>query len=135
MDSTLTLSPPTSRARAARSSVVVMTLSLPWAVATSGMSISSRPNANASVWRFMKHLERMRSVRTDGKLNLEQKFIGRWSDGPVGEPILPAHLAVLTRPVRQDGRPPAVAQLRVGGAVRAVESDAGEPAPSELILT
>src|SRR5262244_4005742 len=82
----------------------------------------------------LEPLERMRSMRTDGKLNLKQELIRQRSDRPVGVSVLAPHLAELARPVRQDRRPPAVAQLRVGRTIRSVEPDAGEPAPRELIL-
>src|SRR5262245_51684714 len=77
----------------------------------------------------------MRAVRTNGKLDLEQELISRRADRPVGEAILPAHLTELARPVREDARPPAVVELCVGGTVRSVETDAGEPASCKLILT
>src|SRR5262252_8458929 len=77
----------------------------------------------------------MRPVRTDGKLDLKQELIRRRADRPVGESILPAHLAELTRPISQDARPPAVAELRVGRPIRSVQPNAGEPASCQLILS
>src|SRR6478672_10082742 len=53
-------------------------------------------------------LERVRSVRADGKLELEQQFVGCRPDGVVGAPVLGANLAELARPERQEGRAPRV---------------------------
>src|SRR5262245_46806718 len=80
-------------------------------------------------------LKRMRAVRTNRKLDLEQELICRRADRPVGESILPAHLAELARPVREDARPPAVVELCVGRTVRSIETHASEPASCKLILT
>src|SRR5215470_6540210 len=77
----------------------------------------------------------MRAVRTNRKLDLEQELICRRADRPIGESILPAHLAELARPVRENARPPAVVQLGVGRTVRSVETDAGEPPSCKLIPT
>src|SRR6516225_9990500 len=76
----------------------------------------------------------MRAVSADGKLDLEQEFIRLRSDRPVRVSILAAHLTELARPIRQDGRPPAIAQLCVRWTVRPVEADAGEPPPRHLIF-
>ena len=57
------------------------------------------------IHRRLIDLERMRAVRADRELELEQELVRRRADRVVGAPVLPAHLAELARPVRQDRRP------------------------------
>src|SRR5437660_94681 len=76
----------------------------------------------------------MGAVRPDGKLELEQELVRVDALRVVGAPVLPANLAELARPVREDQRPARIEQRRVGGAVAAVVPGTHEPAPPELII-
>src|SRR5438874_9488311 len=76
----------------------------------------------------------MRAVRADGELELKQEFVRSGAERVVGAPVLPANLAELARPVREDQRPARIEQRRVGRAVAAVVPRAHEPAPPELII-
>src|SRR5258708_3551818 len=128
-------SPPTSRAIDARSSVVVMTFSLPCAAAGVLASIarpaSAAVNRAVFIWSL---LERMRTVRTDGELELKQQLVGRGTQRVVGAAVLRAHLAELARPVGEDRRSARVDRRRVIRPGAAVVAGAGEPPPRELIV-
>src|ERR1019366_4460497 len=80
----------------------------------------------------------MRTVRADGELELKQELVRtrheRRAGGVVGPAILRTHLAELARPVRDDERPARVHQRCIVGVRRPVETNAGEPAPSNLIV-
>src|SRR2546427_608934 len=81
---------------------------------------------SATLWIFMKGTcsfsERVRTVRTDGELELEQQLVGGHPLGVARPPVLPADLAELARPVGQDERAAAVAGVRVGGPLGLVEA-------------
>src|SRR5947207_7552509 len=83
----------------------------------------------------IRTLERMRPVRADRELELEQQFVCRWSIAVRRPPILAAHLAELARPVGQQDRLSGIEDRRVLGPVRAIEADPGEPPASELVIT
>src|SRR5262245_39586200 len=126
------LSPATSRAMDARSSVAVMMFSL--SCARAGTARASASATARMEMTFISPLERVRPVRTDGKLELEQEFVGCRSERVVGAPVLPAHLAELARPERQEQRAAGVEQRRVVGVVGAIVAGAGQPPPGELVV-
>src|SRR5690242_20736807 len=91
MASTLILSPPTSRANAARSSVVVITFNLPAAnprpaPASSIAAVHTKivvlftKNIPISLWTGLMAIpvtsERVRTVRSHGEQKLKQQFVG-----------------------------------------------------------
>src|SRR3954453_12067884 len=80
-------------------------------------------------------LERVRAVRADGKLELEQQFVGCRPDGVVGAPVLAANLGGLALPEPQGGLTPRVAERRIVCPIGSVETDAREPAARELVIT
>src|SRR4051812_41886952 len=122
--STLTLSPPTSRVSAARSSVVVTTFTA--ARASTAIDPRTPARINDGIKRFTVHLtwtrnqaggwgleagadlawsrepgagsEHMRAMRADRKQELEQELVGRHAFGVVGAAVLAAHLAEFARP-------------------------------------
>src|SRR3970282_2808660 len=104
MASTSTRSPPTSRASAARSSVVVRTLSLEAAAAgakpaRARQAVSSSARAVRLV--IVVSLEGVRAVRAQRAQKLEKEFIGGGVFRVAGAAQLPAHAAELTRPVSE----------------------------------
>src|ERR1700757_3875839 len=109
MDSTATLSPPTSSVSAAISVVEVTTLSF---LATAPMGkarvLSSRtPTVSTLKGKekprlFMSLLERMRSVGAQRKHYLQEQFIGIDIACVARKAVLATHLAELARPVGQD---------------------------------
>src|SRR5262245_15042213 len=143
-------SPATSRAIAARSSVDAMMFSFPCARAgVEPITAMIATRMGISVFRFMFFffflilnsqflitglLERMRAMRTDVELHLEQELVGDRSFGVVGVTVLTANLAELARPVRQRERLAEVMLRRIVGTFRPIEPDAGEPAPAQLIV-
>src|SRR5438093_8516704 len=136
-DSALILSPPTSRAIAARSSVAVTTFSGPAARATPGRpGASSAPTAKTAKRDLMaaSPLERVGAVGADGKLHLEEQLVGLDVFGVLRVAVLPADLAELAGPVREEGRDALVLERGVVGPVRAVQPHAREPALGELVL-
>src|SRR5215831_5788272 len=103
MESTVTWSPPTSRAIAARSSVAVMTLILP--AARAGMTADSAARIATMRLAFIWNTsERVRSVGAQGELELEKQFVGGEAIAVVGSAKLAANLAELARPIGQDDR-------------------------------
>src|SRR5690349_10354808 len=76
----------------------------------------------------------MRPVRSDRKLELHQKLIGRWPDCVLCASILPAHLAELAWPVRKDCRLAFVAKLRIIRTLGVVITNAREPSPRKLVV-
>src|SRR3954452_20909105 len=102
-------SPPTSRAIAARSSVVVTTFSLPCASAEDG-AVNTAATARAMIslkvliTKLRRASERVRAVRPDRELELEQELIGRIRLRVAGAAVLTANLAELARPVAQRQR-------------------------------
>src|SRR6266849_9096675 len=130
MDSMVMRSPPTSRAIDARSSVVAMTFNLPCArdgVATRSAAASAPTMILVFINTFFRTgaarvLERVRPVRPDRELELEQELVRRWPDRVLRPAVLPAHLAELARPVRQDERLAGIQQRRIVGVVRPVIS-------------
>src|SRR6187397_2317015 len=142
MDSTVMRSPPTSRAIAARSSVVVMTLGFPCACAIDAMSVIANAAAHVDWMNFMTTpqvlepaSERMRTVCTDGKLELEEKLVRRIPGGVLRPAVLAAHLAELARPIRQHERSPRVVKRLIVGVSRPVVAGTGVPAARELVVT
>src|SRR6266481_7698120 len=149
MDSTATLSPPTSWAREARSVVAVMICSL-----LSARLAGGTPRANTSrkaVASALKRLirvrvvvccieglqknlsERMRAVRAHHKEKLKQEFVGVRivgcdRIGEMPETILSADLAELAGPVGEDSGKAGVRQICVGGMAAAVKAAADGPA-------
>src|SRR6185295_3516200 len=95
---------------------------------------SARTSAGRSVKTFIRHLERVRAVRPDGELELEQELVGGRSECVVGAPVLAADLAELAWPERQEQRPAVVEQRGIVGVIGTVVAGAGEPAPRELII-
>src|SRR5713226_7582244 len=82
----------------------------------------------------MVSLKRVRAVRPDGKLELEQQLVRRGPDRIFRPAVLPAYLAELARPVGQEQRLPGIEQRSIVGAIRAVVAGTRKPAPSELIV-
>src|SRR6185436_16817867 len=96
-------SPPTSRPIDARSSVEVITASLPCAHAADGpssvastASVASRPSMRRLPNDRAPASERVCTVSPDRELELEQQLVGGRSVGVVGAAVLPSHLAELT---------------------------------------
>src|ERR1700694_3640469 len=144
MDSTSTLSPPTSCARDARSVVAVMMRILLSALPMTGQS---RANTNAkdeaiAVKRVFvdkrgieiswNGLKRVSAVRAHNEKKLEKKFIGireiGWSGRQMTEAVLPADLAKLAGPISEDTGKAGIRQMGIGGVAAAVESSADGPA-------
>src|SRR5262249_13264899 len=102
MDSTLILSPPTSPAMEARSSVVVITLRAARA-GTVAPSRTTPARAVTTVGIFIERgsfgSERVGAVGADGELELEQELVGLDPFGVGRVPVLAADLAELARPV------------------------------------
>src|SRR5438067_11244791 len=79
-------------------------------------------------------------MRTDGKLQLEEKLVDRAADVAVADATkLTAHLTELGRPERQSRRDAAVverarAEVARDGAIRCVDTHAGEPALRDLAV-
>src|SRR6185436_7982219 len=101
MDSTVTRSPPTSRAMDARSSVVVMTFSLPWACAIDAMSEIPIPTRHAADFMTVIYgapqtlnrlprtaSERVRTMGSDREQKLKKKFIRQIADGVLRPTVL-----------------------------------------------
>src|SRR5207302_1406457 len=66
----------------------------------------------------------MRAVRADGELELKQEFVRSGAERVVGAPVLPANLAELARPVREDQRPARIEQQSIMTArIRRAEID------------
>src|SRR6266850_282400 len=149
MDSTSTLSPPTSCAREARSVVAVIICSLLSArpAGETKRANTSRKAAASGLKRLIRVsvvvwyieglqknlLERMCAVRTHHKEKLKQKFVGvRIIGGDrVGEmpkAVLPADLAELAGPIGEDSGKAGVRQICVGGMAAAVKAAADGPA-------
>src|ERR1700680_410041 len=110
MDSTATLSPPTSWVSAAISVVDVTTLSFLAFASMGKASIPSKPHTVTTVKRkerprlFIFLLERMRSMGAQRKHYLQEQFIGIDITRVAHKAVLATHLAELARPVSQDGR-------------------------------
>src|SRR4051812_24554372 len=79
-------------------------------------------------------LERVGAVRADRELELEEQLVGRRAVAVCRAPVLTSQLAELARPVRHEQRLAGVGHGRVVGPIRAIETDAREPAPRELII-
>src|SRR5262245_16436871 len=108
MASTVTRSPPTSRAIAARSSVLVMTFNLLSAcvtdVATAITMAATQVNDFVNLIRTPQASNasaRVRTVGADRELELKKKLICRIADRVVGTPVLAADLTEFARPERQ----------------------------------
>src|SRR5712692_8642071 len=82
----------------------------------------------------MVSLKRVRAVRPDGKLELEQELVRRGPDRIFRPAVLPAYLAELARPVGQKQRLPGIEQRCIVGTIGAVVASSRKPAPSELIV-
>src|SRR5712692_4364007 len=82
----------------------------------------------------MVSLKRVRAVRPDGKLELEQELVRRGPDRIFRPAVLPAYLAELARPVGQKQRLPGIEQRCIVGTIGAVVAGTRKPAPPELIV-
>src|SRR5260370_18169074 len=147
MDSTSTLSPPTSCAREARSVGAVMMRILLSALATTGQSKAkkSEKDEESAVKRVFVNkrgieiswngLERMSAVRAHHKKELEKNFIGIRKISGTGrqmsEAVLTTDLAELARPIRQDTGKAGIRQTADGGVAAAVEASADGPTTSD----
>src|ERR1043165_1096886 len=100
--------------------MVVTTLSLS---AAKALPAAKRRTNSAS--RFMGLLERVRAMRADGELQLEEQLVDGAEAAVLGVAQLRAQLAELRRPEGQR-RGDAFVAARVV-EVRAIEADAGEP--------
>src|SRR6202165_2279890 len=144
MDSTSTLSPPTSCARDARSVVAVMMRILLSAFPVMGQSRANRSakdEATAVKRVFVNKrgieiswngLKRVSAVRAHHEKKLEKKFIGireiGWSGRQMTEAVLPADLAKLAGPIREDTGKAGIRQTGIGGVAAAIEASADGPA-------
>src|SRR5260370_21348549 len=144
MDSTSTLSPPTSCARDARSVVAVM-----MRILLSASPVTGKSKANPSVkdeasplkqvfvnkrgieisWNGLK---RVSAVRAHHKEKLEKNFIGireiGWTGRQMTEAVLPPDLAKLAGPISEDTGKAGIRQTGIGGVAAAVEASADGPA-------
>src|SRR5712691_167472 len=150
MDSTSTLSPPTSCARDARSVVAVMMRILLSALPTTGQSkakTSAKDEVIAVKPVFVNKrgieiswngLERMSDVRAHHKKELEKNFIGIRKISGTGrqmsEAVLTTDLAELARPIRQDTGKAGIRQTGVGGVAAAVEASADGPTAIDAVF-
>src|SRR6266850_2247927 len=148
MDSTSTLSPPTSWAREARSVVAVMICSLLSARLAGGTSARTvRKAAASALTRLIRvglvvccieglqknPLERMRAVRTHHKEKLKQEFVGVRiigcdRIGEMPEAVLAADLAELARPIGEDSGKAGIRQICIRCMTAAVKAAADSPA-------
>src|SRR4030095_7516623 len=140
------LSPPTSRASAARSSVVATTRSP--AAAAGPPSISSMIQANrtervnerminspeGSSLHSTDNSERVRDMRTDGEIELEQELVGRNAFRVVRVAVLAANLAELARPERHVRRHAVIEDAFVEEPPGSIVAAAQIPAPCELVV-
>src|SRR6267378_1448616 len=155
MESTSTLSPPTSWAREARSVVAVIICSLLSArpagetarVNTSRKAVASALTRLIRVRVVMccieglqkNLLERMRAMRTHHKEKLKQEFVGVRiigcdRIGKMAEAVLAADLAELAGPVGEDSGKTGVRQICVGGMAAAVKAATDGPAAVGAVL-
>src|SRR5260370_28374975 len=150
MDSTSTLSPPTSCARDARSVVAVMMRILLSALATTGQSkakTSAKDEASAVKRVFVNKrgieiswngLERMSAVRAHHKKELEKNFIGIRKISGTGrqmsEAVLTTDLAELAGPIGEDTGKAGIRQTGIGGVAAAVEASADGPAAIHAVF-
>ena len=74
-------------------------------------------------------------MRTNGKLELHQQFIGRRAGGIVRAPVLETELAELAWPVRDNSRFAFVLKRGVVGMACAVIASAQEPSTRKLIVS
>src|SRR5262245_7244415 len=135
MKSTLTLSPPTSRAMEARSSVEATTLT----VAAAGLAAAQRSSARAAVANngvvlMRTSSEGMGAVGADGKEELEEQIVGVVALAEARVPVLGADLAELARPEGQDEGCALVDEERVRRALGVIVAEPAEPASRELVL-
>src|SRR5437763_2262118 len=77
-------------------------------------------------------LKRVRAMRADGELQLEEKLVDRAQIAVLHVSQLAANLAELRRPEGEGGGDAFVAACIV--EVGAIEADAGEPALAELVI-
>src|SRR5258708_40086956 len=150
MDSTSTLSPPTSCARDARSVVAVMMRILLSALPVTGQSKANRSakdEATAVKGCFVKKrgsemswngLKRVSAVRAHHKKKLEKKFIGvreiGWSGRQMTEAVLPTDLAKLAGPISEDTGKAGIRQMGIGGVAASVEASADGPAAIDAVF-
>src|SRR5438132_11589580 len=76
----------------------------------------------------------MRPMRADRKLELEQELVGYFADCVLRPAVLPAYLAELPRPVRENHRLTRVEERCVVGPIGPVVPRAGEPPARELVI-
>src|SRR5581483_9042920 len=152
-------SPPTSRAIAARSSVVATTVSLPWARPGSGHAARTRASASTldlfmligGLTSITRHCpgsggtllrspcarprsKRMRPMCANRELELEQQLVGGRPVAVRRPPVLAAHLAELAGPVGQYQRSALVDDRRIDRARRAIVAAPHEPPAGELVI-
>src|SRR6266446_330379 len=149
MDSTATLSPPTSWAREARSVVAVMICSLLSARLAGGTprANTSRKAVASALKRLIRVrvvvrcieglqknlLERMRAMRTHHKEKLKQEFVGVRiigcdRIGEMPEAVLAADLAELAGPVGEDSGKASIRQICIRRMTAAGKAAANGPA-------
>src|SRR5882762_8179415 len=150
MDSTSTLSPPTSCARDARSVVAVMMRILLSALPVTGQSKANRSAKDeaTAVKRVFEDkrgieiswngLKRVSAVRAHHKKKLEKNFIGireiGWTGRQMAEAVLPTDLAKLAGPISQDTGKAGVRQTGIGGVAAAVEASPDGPAAIDAVF-
>src|SRR4029450_13011451 len=76
----------------------------------------------------------MCAVRSNRKLELEQKLVCRRAVRVIGPAVLTAHLAEFARPVGHHHRLTGVEQRRVVGSIGGGGPSSGEPSTRELIV-
>ena len=76
----------------------------------------------------------MRPVGADGELHLEEELVRGDVLGIARAAVLPAKLAELARPERQEKRSAFVGERRIERALRIIEPGASEPAAGELVF-
>src|SRR6266567_6713307 len=142
MDSTATLSPPTSWVRAAMSVVEVMTLTF-FAAAPTGKARfqNTKPNIVSTVKKknglllFMSLLERMRSVGAQRKHHLQQQLISIDITRIARKAVLATYLAEFARPVGEHCGCSRVGEVGELAATGAIEASTHKPAATQLIIS
>src|SRR5580765_7320076 len=82
----------------------------------------------------LSHLERVRTMRPNCKLELKEKFIGSGPDAVIGSPVLTSNLTELAWKVGKDQGLPAVCHGRRIGPAGAIISPSHIPASRKLII-
>src|SRR5262249_44850204 len=84
---------------------------------------------------FTIELERVSAMRSNRKLKLKQKFVGKGRVCVSGAPILGTHLTEFAWPVGQNRRLPFVDERGILSTSGAVVTETGKPSPSKLVIT